>query len=141
MNPRVLLVEDEPLVRSIMRETLSDEGFDVTEACDGDEAVDRLRHCPAFDLLFTDVHMPGRLDGLGVAALARAAHPALPIVVVTGRPEVGRTIDALMPRCVFLTKPYTLSAVLGAIGRARAHPGRAATSSSHKPPCIARAAG
>ena len=119
MGQRVLLVEDEELVRLVISETLSEEGFDVTEACDADQALALLDHAPAFDLLLTDVHMPGRTDGLGVAAHARAQDPTLPIVVVTGRPENGRGVAGLRPYCAFVLKPYTLSAILGAICTAR----------------------
>ena len=120
MGQRVLLVEDEPLVRAVMCETLCEEGFDVTEACDADEALEMLDRCPAFDLLLTDIHMPGCTDGLGVAAHARAQDPDLPIVVVTGRPEAGRTVHNLEPHCAFVVKPCTLSAILGAIVIAQA---------------------
>ena len=120
MGQRVLLVEDEPLVRAVMSETLCEEGFDVTEACDADEALEILASSPTFDLLLTDVHMPGCCDGLGVAARAREQDPDLPIVVVTGRPEMGRTVQSLKPHCAFVLKPYTLSTILGAISLAQA---------------------
>ena len=120
IGQRVLLVEDEPLVRAVMSETLCEEGFDVTEACDADEALEILASAPAFDLLLTDVHMPGCTDGLGVAAWARAQAPGLPIVVVTGRPEMGRSVRNLEPHCAFVLKPYTLATILGAITTAQA---------------------
>ena len=119
VGKRGLVVEDEELVRSVICETLMEEGFHVTAASDGDDALDLLNHAPAFDLLLTDVHMPGRTDGFGVAAHARAQDPDLPIVVVTGRPEAGRGVAGLCPHCAFVTKPYTLSAILGAISTAR----------------------
>ena len=111
---RVLVVDDEPLVRAVIAETLADEGFDVTEAASGDEAK-RLVDDDGFDLLLTDVHMPGSIDGLQLAAFAREADPTLPIVVVTGRPEVGRTVHNLQPRCALVTKPYTVATILSAI--------------------------
>lgn len=119
IGQRVLVVEDEELVRSVISEILMEEGFAVTEACDADEALALLDSPQHFDVLLTDVHMPGRTDGLGVAAHARAQDPSLPIVVVTGRPETGRTVAGLRPHCAFLLKPYTLSAILGAISTAR----------------------
>lgn len=115
MGRRVLVVEDEPLVRAMIAESLTGEGFDVTEASCGDEAAGLKNFPDGFDLLLTDVHMPGQLDGLGVAAQARDRNPDLPIVVVTGRPEVKRGVSALQPRCALVLKPYRLSAILRAI--------------------------
>lgn len=60
---RVLLVEDENLIRLVTSEILQDEGFEVVEAWNGDEAVRLLDGPDSFDILFTDVQMPGTLDG------------------------------------------------------------------------------
>lgn len=117
MGRRVLVVEDEPFVREVLVEVLASEGFDVTEAACGDEAAGLIDRPDRFDLLLTDVHMPGRLDGLAVAARARAQQPDLPIVVVTGRPECNLGVSELQPRCALVLKPYGLSAILSAISR------------------------
>lgn len=117
MGRRVLVVEDEAFVREVLAEVLASEGFEVTEAACGDEAAGLIDQPDAFDLLLTDVHMPGRLDGLAVAARARAKQPDLPIVVVTGRPECNRGVTGLQPRCAMVLKPYGLSAILNAISR------------------------
>ncbi len=120
MGRRVLVVEDEAFVREVLAEVLASEGFEVTEAACGDEAAG-LMDCPdRFDLLLTDVHMPGRLDGLAVAAHARARNPDLPIVVVTGRPDCNVGVDGLQPRCALVVKPYGLHAILNAIARVSA---------------------
>ncbi|MBC7799330.1 MAG: response regulator [Gemmatimonadaceae bacterium] len=108
------MVEDEPLVREMIAESLAEEGFVVTEAGCGDEAAGLIDDME-FDLLLTDVHMPGRMDGLDVAAHARRVAPDLPIVVVTGRPEVKRGVSQLQPRCALVLKPYRMSAILQAI--------------------------
>ncbi len=120
MGRRVLIVEDEEFVRSVLCEVLSSEGFDVTEAACGDEAAGLIDRPDRFDLLLTDVHMPGRLDGLAVAAHARTQNPDLPIVVVTGRPECNAGILGLQPRCAMVLKPYGLHAILSAIERVSA---------------------
>lgn len=112
---RVLVVEDEPLVRAMIVESLAQEGFEVTEASCGDEAAGLIDTRGRFDVLLTDVHLPGRMDGLDVAAHARLRDPDLPIVVVTGRPELKRGVSALQPRCALVLKPYRLSAILQAI--------------------------
>ena len=75
---RVLLVEDEFLIRLMTAEMLRDEGFEVFEAQHGDEARALLDDPDNFDVLFTDVRMPGTLDGIDVALHARVRHPATP---------------------------------------------------------------
>lgn len=56
---RVLLVEDEPLIRLLAAEVLHDEGFEVVEAADGTQAISLIDSPDGFDLLLTDMHMPG----------------------------------------------------------------------------------
>lgn len=116
MNRRVLVVEDEPHLREAVSAALALEGFSVTEAADGDEAAGLVDDPDRFDLLVTDVQMPGVLDGLGVAARARARQPDLPIVVATGRQGAQSGVDRLQPRCALVMKPYGLHAILAAIG-------------------------
>ena len=72
---RVLLVEDELLVREVAAEDLGEAGFDVTPASDGDEALAILREGTDFDLLFTDIRMPGATDGWDLAREAQADDP------------------------------------------------------------------
>ena len=116
MGRKVLVVEDEPHLREEMAEALTLEGFDVTQAASGDEAAGLIEAVHGFDLLLTDVQMPGRLDGMGVAARARARQPDLPIVVATGRRGSEAGVNALQPRCALVMKPYGLNMILAAIG-------------------------
>jgi DNA-binding response OmpR family regulator len=81
---RLLLVEDERSLRQCLAEFLSDSGFDVVEAEDGDHALAMLDN---IDLLITDIDMPGSLDGNAIAARAKALHPGLPVIYASGRPE------------------------------------------------------
>ena len=120
MGRRVLVVEDEAFVREVLAEVLASEGFHVTEAACGDEAAGLFDRPERFDLLLTDVHMPGQLDGLAMAARARRKQPDLPIVVVTGRPECNAGVSGLQPRCAMVLKPYGLSAIMDAISRVSA---------------------
>ena len=101
----MLLVEDDLLIREIMAEALADAGFDVTSAASGDEAALVLGH-RRFDLLLTDVQMPGRLDGIGLAAHARERDPDLPVIYVSGRPDALVGVARLGPRDAFIRKPY-----------------------------------
>ena len=85
----ILLVEDEPLIREIMLESLRDAGFEVVEAANGDEAIGLIQGGPhRFSLLVTDFHMPGRSDGSAVAAAMRRRRPEIPVVIASGRPDV-----------------------------------------------------
>lgn len=115
MGRRILVVEDEPLLREAVSEALALEGFRVTQAACADEAAGLIDRAHGFDLLLTDVHMPGRLDGIGVAARARARQPGLPVVVATGRPGSEARVEALGPCCALVMKPYGLDTILHAI--------------------------
>ena len=92
----ILLVEDEWLIRAMVAEELIEGGFVVREAADSDEASALIAEdSAAFTLLVTDVHMPGRLDGIGVARLLLEHRPALPVIYTTGRPDVLRALQPL----------------------------------------------
>jgi CheY-like chemotaxis protein len=110
---RVLLVEDEGLIRLITAELLRDEGFEVIEAWDGDEAVRLLDSSGSFDALFTDVQMPGTCDGIAVAVHARRRHPAIPVLVASGyAAQLIDRLGALDPAAVFINKPYDLDEIV-----------------------------
>jgi CheY-like chemotaxis protein len=114
----VLLVEDEPSVREIAADILKDEGFEVTEAATGDEAVRLLVDPDDFDLVFTDVRMPGTMDGIDVAVRARELHPGIAVLVASGfAPQVWNRLDGLNPPAVFLSKPYRWRDVVSNIRR------------------------
>lgn len=120
---RVLLVEDEGLIRMVAAEFLQDEGFEVTEAWDGDEAASLLDSAACFDVLFTDVQMPGILDGIGVAMHARRRWATLPLLVVSGHAvQLVARLALLDPAAVFIGKPYLLDEVAGALRRLTGKP-------------------
>ena len=115
---RVLLVEDEGLIRMVTADYLRDEGFEVVEARDGDEAARLLDAPGGFDVLFTDVRMPGTLDGVDVAVRARRRHPELPVLVVSGyAARLAIRLGALQPPAAFMDKPYALREVADALDR------------------------
>ncbi len=115
---RVLLVEDEALIRVMITDFLGDEGFEVTEARDGEEAFRLLDTVGGFDVLFTDVRMPGMLGGIDVALRARRQHPGLPVLIVSGySAELTTRLGALEPAAVFLGKPYRLRQVADTLKR------------------------
>ena len=111
----ILLVEDEWLIRSMVAEVLREDGFAVREAGDSDQASTLIVEDPdAYTLLVTDIHMPGRLDGIGVARLLRARRPNLPVIYATGRPDVLNVLQPLGAKEVLLRKPFALFELLSA---------------------------
>jgi len=109
---KVLLVEDEMLVRELAYEDLSDAGHEVTTAGSGDEALALLRDGAAFDVLFTDIRMPGEIDGWQLAHEAKQLVPGLKVVYATGlNDDTGR----MQPDERMLTKPYRRNELLGAL--------------------------
>lgn len=106
MPATVLIVDDEPLVRLSATHFLEASGFLTLSAQNADEAWDLLQASPQITILFTDIQMPGSMDGVGLAARARVLRPNLEIVVTSGGtvPEP----NALPAGVVFLQKPYDL---------------------------------
>jgi len=109
---RVLLVEDEMLVRELAFEDLSDAGHEVTVAGSGDEALATLRDDQGFDVLFTDIRMPGKIDGWQLADEARALIPGIRIVFATG---LNDDTGWKKPEDRMLSKPYRRDDLLKAL--------------------------
>jgi len=107
---RILLVEDEFLLRQVIAEELTDAGYEVVEAGDGASAMAAVADV---DLLFTDIRLPGGVDGWSIAERARELRPGLPVIYATGySAETPRHV----PGSRFFAKPYRVGAVLDAIG-------------------------
>jgi CheY-like chemotaxis protein len=113
-NPvRVLVVEDELLIRLVIADALRDEGYEVVEAFNGDEAVDILKADASFDVVVSDVRMPGSIDGLALLDFVRLNHAAMPVILASGHLAPA---DALARGAAeFLSKPYTMSQALKAV--------------------------
>lgn len=107
----VLVVEDEPLVRQVTVQSLIDSGYDVIEAETGDEAVSFLDQGRPVDVLFTDIRMPGTVNGWQVAEAFRAAKPGLPVLYATGH----STLQTPVSGSLFFRKPYKPSQVVWGI--------------------------
>ncbi|MBS2020526.1 MAG: response regulator [Deltaproteobacteria bacterium] len=113
---RVLLADDDPMVRSAMRRALARAGLEVTAVADGESAIDAALSA-SFDVVLLDVSMPG-IGGIGALTRIRAERPALPVVVLSGHVD-----DALVARLlaagagVVLTKPIPVDELLQAIER------------------------
>ena len=113
---RLLVVEDEFLIRLTLVEALTDEGFEVLEADSGDTALPILQGDPAIRLLITDIQLPGRLDGRKLAETVRSDRPDLPVLFMTGRPDPrAEAMDSSLDE--YLAKPYTLSDMVTVVRR------------------------
>ena len=110
---RVLVVEDECLIRMTVVDHLRDVGFTVVEAGTGDEAIAILTAGAGLDLVFTDVRMPGLADGMDVLRFVRRTQPDLPVLMTSGHlePAVAYSGGA----CGYLAKPTEPEGVLVAI--------------------------
>ncbi|MGD9921108.1 MAG: response regulator [Pseudorhodoplanes sp.] len=102
----VLLVEDEGLIAEIIGEALTDSGHTVHTVANAQEAIAHLANGAPVDLLFTDINLPGELDGVGLAERARAANPLLPILFASGRWWRLEELQKL-PNAATLRKPYS----------------------------------
>ncbi len=114
---RILVVEDEDIIRMILAETLEDGGYTAVSASNGDEAIEVLDHSPKFDLVVTDVQMPGKADGLAVGRHVRELDKTTPVIYVTGRPESMKPVNTLGPRDALIRKPYGPRDIMPVIGR------------------------
>ncbi len=111
---RILVVEDEFLIRLTLTEALGDEGFEVLEAETGDAALPMLASGSGIRLLLTDIQLPGSLNGFALVDRARQAIPDLPVIYMTGRPDPASSPSRLD---VFISKPYTLTDICDAAKR------------------------
>lgn len=102
-EPTILVVEDEAAIRLMIAEALREEGFGVVEASSGDEALTVLESGTRVNLVFTDVRMPGKLDGLALVGRLRVTRPELKLAVGSAYvPEwpAPNLVD------LFIGKPY-----------------------------------
>lgn len=107
-----LLVEDELLIRELAGEYLRDFGFEVTIARDATEALGILNGGKRFDLLFTDIRMPGGIDGRQLAQEAKRRDEGLRVIYATGYADGGVPLQRGEK---LIGKPYTMSALRDAL--------------------------
>ncbi|MDF3981707.1 PAS domain-containing protein [Luteibacter sp. PPL201] len=110
----VLLVEDEPMLRSLAREVLEEAGYVVGAHEDAREALHVLRGPLRPDVLVTDVGLPG-MDGRQLALSAREIHPHLPVLFISGYAWEAFSDARLPERAVLLTKPFAVQALVDAV--------------------------
>jgi CheY-like chemotaxis protein len=106
--PTILVVEDEVLVRLCVTDELRANGLTVLEAASGDEALQILNSAVAVDLVFTDIRMPGAIDGVALAQWMRKERPGLKVIITSS--NLGRSCAD-----VFVAKPYSILSVVRTI--------------------------
>ena len=112
--PLVLIVDDEPLLRLVNADVLSDAGFEVLEAGNADEAIALLEQHSDVRVVFTDVEMPGRIDGFALADHIEQQWPTIGVLVTSGRRCPTPSFNSIAQR--FVPKPYSIDHVVRLIG-------------------------
>ena len=112
-RPVVLIVEDEFLLRMDAVDMIASAGFEALEAVNADEAIEILEARPDIAVVFTDIQMPGSMDGLKLARAVRGRWPPIKIVATSGHVRVAET--DLPEGGRFLAKPYSPTQVTGVL--------------------------
>ena len=113
---RIMIVDDDEAVRSLLRHTLPTDEYEVTEAANGQEALHQIT-ARAPDLILLDWQMPG-MGGSSVLDAVKAAHPELPVIVITSEvQDHHRALAETLGVDVFLTKPFSPLELLATIER------------------------
>jgi DNA-binding NtrC family response regulator len=109
----VLIVDDEPAVRALATDILSDAGFNTIATADANQALHVLtREADSVDVLFTDVRMPGGMSGLELARVAKRKWPDLRVIVTSGY------FAGDFPSVEFLRKPWSASELVSQVEQA-----------------------
>lgn len=120
MSKRILTVDDSATMREMLSLTLRQAGFDVTQAIHGEAAIEQLQESPRFDLIITDLNMPG-MDGFSLIEQVRKgklAHRSVPILILTTevdpvKKDRGRAVGATG----WITKPFTPQKLVEIVGK------------------------
>lgn len=119
MKHQVLILDDEPDVRRVIRQQLSGTQFDVLEAGTAEQAMDLLRdYALTVDVVICDVRMPG-ISGVEAVSYIREAHPTKPIIVLTGHPDLDLAVDFMKSGVVdYIVKPVEKDKLVAAVEKA-----------------------
>ena len=106
--PSILVVDDELLIRDLLYDFFSSQGWDISVAENGEKALEIIRS-KKIDLVLTDIKMP-EMDGLTLATLVNQSHPGIPVVVMTGYPSVDTAVSALRNKVAdYVIKPFNIN--------------------------------
>jgi CheY-like chemotaxis protein len=115
-RPFVLIVDDDEVIRSLLRLTLPDEGYDLVEAEDGDQAL-QISDADQPALVLLDWRMPG-ISGEEVLTALKQRYPDVPVIVLTAEPEAKvRTQAESLGADVFMAKPFSPLQLLATVER------------------------
>jgi len=110
---KILVVEDEPLIRLGLASAIEEAGYEVIEASSADDAIRQLERGHEVSLVLTDVDMPGSMDGIRLAHYVRDRWPPVQLVVISGK--IGVRPGELPDGARFVTKPYQEERLLGLV--------------------------
>jgi CheY-like chemotaxis protein len=108
----ILVIEDEVVIRMLITDELRERGFTVIEACNADEAWAYLQSGGHANVVFSDVLMPGSMNGLELADKIRKQFPALPVILTSGYVGENGSRPMLGP---FVQKPYNIDRAITVI--------------------------
>lgn len=107
-QPSIMVVDDELLIRDLLYDFFTGQGWEITVAESGAKALEILRQKPV-DLVLSDIKMP-QMDGLQLAGELRRAYPGMPVVLMTGYPSVDSAVSALRARVEdYVIKPFNIN--------------------------------
>jgi DNA-binding NtrC family response regulator len=116
---RVLLIEDDALLRMVLADRLAEDGIDVHGLANAEDALILLGAGQVPDVLVTDIRLGGGLSGFDLAEVARARHPEVGVILISGAPTAEMR-QRLRRREIFLAKPFQPEALAAAIRQAAA---------------------
>jgi DNA-binding NtrC family response regulator len=114
-RPAVLVVEDESLVRMYAVDVLEDAGYEVIEASNAEQALAQLDARLDIEVVFTDINMPGDMDGFALAREVHKRRPGIHLILTSGRMRLDRA--ALPAVMAFVPKPYTAEKLTGLLSQ------------------------
>jgi len=117
---KILVVEDEPLIRLGLASLMEEAGYTVLEATGADGAIRLLESDPEIRLVVTDVDMPGSMDGILLAHYVNSHWPPIKLIVISGK--VGVLPGQLPEGAHFISKPYREPMLLGVVSTLVGHP-------------------
>lgn len=112
---KVLLVEDEDMVRAVAERALTRAGYEITACANGEEGLAAIEEGGAFDIVVSDVVMPG-MDGPAMVRAIRKKHPTLPVLFMSGYAEEQLRRDIDIPDMHFIAKPFSVAAIGDKVG-------------------------
>jgi DNA-binding response OmpR family regulator len=113
-SPKLLLVEDEALIRFSLAEALSEAGYQLIECGDGEQAIALLLEHDTLAGVVTDIRLGGKADGWEVARQARKALPRIAVVYMSGDSAADWTFDGV-PNSIMVQKPFAVAQIVTAV--------------------------